>query len=118
MRVEGITDLDLEPRQNNMKHEMTHQEAAEAVGVTYMTISRWIRAGTLTPVRTVGREQFFDRTAVERLIAARAVTRPQASRERESALKSKKSTAYWDKIRSGEIPLSSRKPKTRRQPSQ
>jgi len=41
-------------------------EAAKALGVSYVTIYRWIKAGKLTPIRIAGRT-LIPKSEVERL---------------------------------------------------
>lgn len=48
---------------------VTTREAAEVFDVSFMTVTRWMRAGRLTPVRT--RPYMFDRSEVERIATER-----------------------------------------------
>lgn len=93
---------------------LKHREVAEVAGVTYTTVSRWVRAGKLAPVKTVGRSQFYAREDVERLISDRELVRPQAEWEYMGVAQSKGLRAYWDKVRCGELPFAPQKTRGRK----
>jgi excisionase family DNA binding protein len=55
------------------KRTLTIREAAETLGVHYITMKRWCRDGTI-PSFTIGHKRFIPKEAIEALLAsARAV---------------------------------------------
>ena len=43
---------------------ITSAEAAELVGISLPTLRRWVKAGKITPAKTLGRNHLFDTRAV------------------------------------------------------
>ena len=72
---------------------MTTRQAGEALGVAVRTVQLWVEAGVLPAWRTAGGHRRIARSAVEQLMAERALViahptmKPHASAETPRALK-------------------------------
>lgn len=49
-----------------MSQWITASEAASILGVTRVTVWRWVQEGRLTPLAKLGRQSMFDRDYIER----------------------------------------------------
>jgi molybdopterin-binding protein len=65
---------------SKLEEQYTPREAADAVGVSYATIKKWILAGTLKTVKTPGGHHRIPESALAPLATTSAKTKPESKR--------------------------------------